>query len=90
MLSPHRETLVETLLNTLRVERYVRGPLLMTIVDELCASEGLELAADAALEILQGLESGQLSELEFQPRVDALARLVKGPRELLPPTATAA
>ncbi len=89
MLSPQRETLVETLLNTLKAERYVRGPLLLTIVDELCAGEGLEVAADAALEILQGLESGSLSELDFEPRIDALRQLVKAPRMSVP-TASAA
>ena len=75
--SMHGESLVETLLNTLEAERYARGPMLLTIVDELCARGGLETAADAAFTILEGLESGRLSELDFAPRVRALRHLVR-------------
>jgi len=53
--SIERASIVETLLNTLEAERYVRGPLLATIVDELSADAGLEIAAEAARAILQGL-----------------------------------
>lgn len=73
----HGETLVDTLLNTLEAERYARGPMLLTIVDELCAGGGFEAAADAAVTILEGLEAGTLSELEFAPRVRALRHLVR-------------
>lgn len=58
----HGETLVGTLLNTLEAERYARGPVLLAIVDELCADGGLEAAADSALAILEELEAGKLSE----------------------------
>ena len=71
-----RATIVETLLNTLEAERYVRGPLLATIVDELSADAGLEIAAEAARAILQGLRSGSLKEAEFTVRVSALRDLV--------------
>jgi hypothetical protein len=73
---PH-VTLVETLLNTLEAERYMRGPLLLTIVDELSADEGLELAADAAREIASGLQVGALGESEFKARIVALRHLVQ-------------
>jgi hypothetical protein len=75
--SIQREAIVETLLNTLEAERYVRGPLLATIVDELSAGTGLELAADAARAILQGLEAGQLRESEFAARLRTLRELIK-------------
>jgi hypothetical protein len=76
MQSMQRGALVETLLNTLEAERYMRGPLLLTIVDELCASPGLGQAADAARRILEGLRSGDLVESEFAPQVRSLRRLV--------------
>jgi len=75
--SIERATIVETLLNTLEAERYVRGPLLATIVDELAADAGLEIAAGAARAILQGLRSGGLPESEFRARVGALRDLVR-------------
>jgi hypothetical protein len=75
--SCHRETLVETLLNTLEAERYVRGPLLETIIDELSVGAGLETATKAARGILEGLESGQLVESDFVSRVGALRQLVQ-------------
>lgn len=74
--SIQREASVETLLNTLEAEHYVRGPLLATIVDELTAVECLEPAAEVARAILEGLESGQLREADFAPSVSALRNLV--------------
>lgn len=68
--------LVETLLNTLEVERYVRGPLLATIADELSAAVGLDRAAEEARAILARLESGELGEAEFIARVTALRHMV--------------
>ncbi len=84
-----RETTVETLLNTLEAERYVRGPLLLTIVDELSGREGLEGAADAARRILEGLESGELGEADFVTRIAALRQLVRAlaPSTLAPASA---
>lgn len=75
--SIERASLVETLLNTLEAERYVRGPLLATIVDELSADAGLEIAAEAARAILHGLRAGGFSEAEFGDRVGALRDLVQ-------------
>jgi len=77
MQSIQRETLVETLLNTLEAERYVRGPLLLTIVDELSLSDGLAIAADAARAILEAFHGGQVSESEFVTRIGALRQLVQ-------------
>ena len=77
MQGMHRDTLVERLLNTLEAERYMRGPLLLTIVDELCVSEAFAGAAEDARAILEGLESGMLVESEFASRVGALRRLVQ-------------
>jgi hypothetical protein len=75
--SIERATIVETLLNTLEAERYVRGPLLATIVDELSADAALEIAAEAARAILEGLRSGCLAEKDFGARVRALRDLVQ-------------
>ena len=71
-------TIVETLLNSLEAERYVRGALLATIADELSASgDGLEMAADAARSILERWEAGELQENEFVARVRSLRNLVQ-------------
>ncbi len=74
--SIERATIVETLLNTLEAERYVRGPLLETIADVLSADAALEVAAEAARAILEGLRSGRLVEADFTARVGALRDLV--------------
>lgn len=75
--SSQRESIVETLLNTVEAERYVRGPLLATVVDELSSGQGLEIAAEAARSILEGLRSGQLGESEFAARIAGLRQLVQ-------------
>jgi len=73
-----RTSIVETLLNTLEAERYVRGPLLATIADELSAGgEGLEAAAGAARAILERWQAGQLAEPELAARIRALRPLVE-------------
>lgn len=76
MMHSTQRGLVETLLNTLEAERYVRGPLLATIADELGACIGLDVAADEARAILERLESGELGEAEFVARVTELRHLV--------------
>jgi uncharacterized protein YqgC (DUF456 family) len=75
--SARRAPIVETLLNSLEAERYVRGPLLATVVDELVAARGLETAAEYARALLLGLESGQLEGAEFAARVASLRQLVR-------------
>jgi hypothetical protein len=76
MQSMPREAIVETLLNTLAVERHLRGPLLLTIVDELASDLRLDIAANLARDILENLERGQLVDAEFSARIDALRQLV--------------
>lgn len=72
-----RRPIVETLLNALEAERYLRGALLATVVDELTAECGLESAVEDARAILEVLESGQLSDADFSVRVAALRQLVR-------------
>ena len=81
-----REMIVDTLLNTLAVERYVRGPLLNTILDELAGRDGLQIAAEAARAMKLAYEAGELAEPEFATRIDVLRRLVHA----APTTASAA
>lgn len=76
--SCQRRSIVETLLNSLEAERYVRGPLLATIADELSAAgEGLEIAAGAARSLHEGWQTGKLAESEFAARIRALRPLVQ-------------
>ena len=76
--SIERTAIVETLLNSLEAERYVRGPLLATVVDELSASgEELAMAAVTARGILQRWEAGQLDDPELTACVSALRPLVQ-------------
>jgi hypothetical protein len=75
--SVRRQVIAETLLNTLEAERYVRGPLLLAIVDELSSSASLERAAEEARAILAAFEAGQLAPSEFVPRIRALRQLVQ-------------
>jgi hypothetical protein len=75
MQSMRRETIVETLLNSLEAERYVRGALLSTIIDEL-RDAGLDTAAAGARALLEGLERGLLGESDFVTCVENLRALV--------------
>lgn len=81
MHSIHRDTLVETLLNSLQAERYMRAPLLMTLIDELADDTGLQVAAEAARAMLNDIAS--LSDDALEKRVDVLRHLV---RTLAPPS----
>ncbi|MBX3192056.1 MAG: hypothetical protein KF819_34010 [Labilithrix sp.] len=72
-----REMIVETLLDSLEVEHYVRGPLLATVADELDAL-GLARVAEAARGVLACLEAGALSDWDFVRAVGALRDLVHG------------
>lgn len=71
----HRETHVETLLNSLQAERYMRAALLMTIVDELDGDAALGVAAEAARAMLKDVATLSASDLE--KRIDALRHLVR-------------
>ncbi len=68
-----RERLLDTLLNTLEAERYVRGPLLLEVIDQLDATEP---AAAFARRMLQGLETGRIQDSEYGGKVAELRQLV--------------
>lgn len=68
--------MIETLLNTLEAERYVRGPLLLTIADELKAA-GLVPAAHVAEALLLRVEDRSLTEREFASEVNTLRLVVR-------------
>lgn len=75
--SIQRGTIVEMLLNSLEAERYVRGPLLLNIVDELSVSDGFAPAADMARHLLSALEAGPLGDGDFQRSLDELRACVR-------------
>jgi hypothetical protein len=70
--SIQRVTIVEMLLNSLEAERYVRGPLLLNIVDELSASDAFAPAAEMAKRLLATLEGGRVDERAFHRGLDDL------------------
>ena len=55
-----RATILDTLINTLEAERYMRGPLLVEVIAELRANERLAEAAELAGAILASVETGLL------------------------------
>jgi hypothetical protein len=75
MTSIERAKLLDTLLNTLEAERYLRGPLLLEVLDALDAEE-LESAAAFARRMLQRLQTGRAAETEFNAEVAELRQLV--------------
>lgn len=68
--------MIETLLNTLEAERYVRGPLLLTIADELKAA-GLVPAAHVAEDLLTRVQQRRISDPEFASEVATLRLVVR-------------
>lgn len=70
------EMIVETLINSLEAERYVRGPLLLNIIDELSCASSFAPAASAARAILERLRTGPLADSEFAMRVAELRQMV--------------
>lgn len=75
--SIQRGTIVEMLLNSLEAERYVRGPLLLNIVDELSGSDTFAPAAEMARSLLATMEAGRLSDSEFRIQLEELRSCVK-------------
>ena len=75
MHSFHRDTLVDTLLNSLQAERYTRAPLLMTLIDELAGDAALAVAADAARAMLNDVAT--LSDDALEKRVEVIRHLVR-------------
>lgn len=75
--SIHCGTIVEMLLNSLEAERYVRGPLLCNIVDELSGSESYAPAADLARSLLADIEHGPVADTVFHARLGELRECVQ-------------
>ncbi len=71
----HRDSHVETLLNSLQAERYMRAALLMTIVDELDGDAALGAAAAAARAMLNDVAT--LSDSDLERRIDVVRQLVR-------------
>lgn len=67
-----RDAIVEMLFNNLEAERYVRGPLLLNIIDELSASESWRPAVEMARRLMRRLEAGPISEADFRARLGEL------------------
>jgi hypothetical protein len=75
--SIQREKLLDTLLNTLEAERYVRGPLLLEVLDALDAAERPSPAATQARRMLAGVESGRLRDTDFVAELAELRQLAQ-------------
>ena len=73
--SVHQELLVDTLLNSLEAERYVRGPLLLTLVDELSAAHLRDAAATARALLVQ-VETTPMSDETFFEAITELRQMV--------------
>jgi hypothetical protein len=88
--SLHVGTIVEMLLNSLEAERYVRGPLLCNVVDELSANASYAPAADLARALLEELERSPVPDVVFRAKLGELRECVRSlarggagvPREL--------
>ncbi len=79
-----RESIVETLLNSLEAERYVRGPLLRSVIDELSSMDRCTPAAEFARRVLESYEGGRVDDQDFVAHVKALRGLVRTSRERIP------
>jgi hypothetical protein len=71
MRSLHHEVMVETLLNSLAVERHARRALVLELLNEMSASRYSSAKDDARI-LLRRLERGEISEPEL---ADAITRL---------------
>ena len=81
--------MIETLLNSLEAERYVHGPLLLTVADEL-KSAGLTPAAHVAEALLLRVEQRRISDVEFADEVRTLRVIVRSLRASTRAAATVA
>lgn len=75
--SIHSGTIVEMLLNSLEAERYVRGPLLCNVVDELSVHESYAPAVDLARALLADIEQGPIADAVFHSRLRELRECVQ-------------
>jgi hypothetical protein len=73
--SIRRSRLVDTLLNALEAERYMRGALLLTIIDELGQDAELVGAAQAARLLMIDIDA--LPEDALAERVDGIRQLIR-------------
>jgi hypothetical protein len=76
--SIERDRHLDTLLNTLEVERYVRAPLLLEVLDIL--GESKEDAAELARRMLDELATGNVRDEEFRGELEQLRGLVHAVR----------
>ncbi len=74
-----RDAIVDMLLNSLVAERHVRGPLLLTLIDELGGRDDYRIAAEAARDVLARIEDKSIGEAEFALRVDEIRGLISAP-----------
>jgi len=72
-----RATILDTLINTLEAERYMRGPLLVEVIAELRANERLAEAAELAGSLLASVETGLLRDDEFSGKLAQLRAVVR-------------
>jgi hypothetical protein len=77
--------MISQLIGALEDERHFRPPLLHNLIDELTAclpSRRHETLTDSALDLLYGLERGQLDAEGFREGVGALRRVLDAPAEV--------
>ena len=72
-----RDAIIEPLLNSLEVERHMRGPLLVSVLAELSKFMELSPAFALASSMLRSFEEGALDDIAFRRQLDALRALVR-------------
>jgi hypothetical protein len=90
--SIRHESIVETLLNSLEAERYLRGPLLLNVIDELASIDTFSRAAEFARRMFEAYEGGTIEDGDFIARVQelrGLVRMLSRPPSLRPPISDA-
>jgi len=76
-----RLALLEPLLDALEAERHARGPLLLSIADELSALQ-LTSAAAFARDLCNAVEGGAISERDFGHSAKELHQIVRAAADL--------
>jgi hypothetical protein len=84
MQNLERDTLIDTLLESLETERYLRLPLLLTVIDELSAIEVLASAVAPAETLRLALERRAIDDVQFARSVRELRFFVNELRESAP------
>ncbi len=72
----HRTSRLESLINTVEAERYLRKPLLLDLLDELMEMPHLGQAAEVAGDILARVDD--LDEARLRRDLEVLRRMVVG------------